>query len=74
MNIQTIVQNNVKRIRHEQERTQQEVADEAGIARAYLGRLETQGRNISIEVLERLADTLGVKPADLISEPKEEDA
>ncbi len=65
------VQTNVRRLRHDKGMTQEDLASDAGIARAYLGRLETQGRNISINVLDALAKALGVDPRDLL-EPEEE--
>jgi transcriptional regulator with XRE-family HTH domain len=67
------VQTNVRRLRHAKDMTQEDLASDAGIARAYLGRLETQGRNISINVLDALADALDVDPRDLLKPEKEWD-
>lgn len=45
--------------------TQEDLAYKVGISRAYMGYIE-QGRNMpSVEILEKIAKTLGVKISDL---------
>lgn len=67
-NLKEKVGNNIQEARKEQGLTQQQLAIESGISRAYLGRIETQGRNISIEVLAEFADALEMKMCDLLPE------
>ena len=51
----------IKRLRQMRQMTQQEVADKAGIGRAYMSRIEHGSRpNCGIEVMERIANAIGV--------------
>lgn len=61
-----ILQKKVRKYRKEGGLTQEELADKVGISRAYMGYIE-QGRNVpSLEVLEKIARVLRVKPSELI--------
>jgi transcriptional regulator with XRE-family HTH domain len=57
---------NVRRIRKEQGLSQEELADEVGLAVTYVGQVERAMRNPTLDVVERLARALGVKPLDLL--------
>lgn len=57
-----LVQYNVRRLRREQNLSQHELAIEAGITRAYLGRLESKGQNLTLDTVCALADALEVHP------------
>lgn len=46
--------------------SQEQLALDAGMKRAYLSDLERGTRNPSIRALERLANALGVEPAELV--------
>jgi transcriptional regulator with XRE-family HTH domain len=46
--------------------SQEKLALESGIARSYLGGVERGKRNIALVNICKLADTLGVSPADLM--------
>ena len=46
--------------------TQQQLADQAGISREYLGRLERGQHDPTLGTLERLAKALRVKARDLL--------
>lgn len=50
----------IKEIRTIKKLTQQELADQMGISRSYLGDLEKNRRNPSSETIEKLSETLGV--------------
>jgi putative transcriptional regulator len=52
--------------------TQSELADRAGVRQATISELETgKTRRVDLDILERLADALGVEPKDLIErQPK----
>ncbi len=47
------------------DRTQEDVADQAHIAREYLSKVESGHRNPSLDILARLAKALGVSLEDL---------
>lgn len=61
-----ILQKKIRKYRKEAGLTQEELADKVGIGRVYMGYIE-QGRSVpSLEVLEKIARVLKVKPSDLI--------
>lgn len=64
---QTFAQN-LRRVRHERGLSQEELADEAGLHRTYVGSVERGERNISIDNMECLSDALKVKLIDLLAE------
>src|SRR5262249_50792497 len=49
--------------------TQAELAEKVGTTAATVSRLETDAMTVSTDWLERLAEVLGVHPADLIERP-----
>ena len=49
--------------------SQERLALESGLARSYLGGVERGQRNIALLNIYRLAETLGVTPADLLGTP-----
>ena len=53
-------------LRKEKGWSQEKLSLEAEIARSYLGGVERGKRNISLINICKLAETLGVKPADLM--------
>lgn len=57
---------NLKRLRHEQELSQEKAAELADFHRTYVSQLERCITNISIDGLERLAAALGVDIVDLL--------
>lgn len=50
----------VREVRHERGWTQEQLAFEAGVKRAYLSEVENGQRNVSLDVVEKLAQALGV--------------
>ncbi len=60
------VAGNVKRIRSARGLSQQALADKVGIHRVYLAKIEGAVYSPSLEMLERLAKALKVKPGKLI--------
>ncbi len=57
---------NVKTIRAMRGMTQQALADKAQIHRVYLAQIEGGTRSPSLEMLERIAKALKVKPGKLL--------
>lgn len=58
---------NLVRIRGSVGLSQEQLADKAGFHRTYVGHLEQQKRNPSLENVEKLAQTLGVDVVDLLT-------
>lgn len=56
----------IKRIRERKKWTQERLAEEAGISRAYLARLETGRHDPPLSMLTKLAAALKVKVSRLV--------
>ncbi|WP_237152081.1 helix-turn-helix domain-containing protein [Oryzibacter oryziterrae] len=65
--ITKIVGENVRRAREAIGLSQEELGDKAGIDRTYVSGVERGVRNPTVKVLARLADALGVPPAQLLA-------
>lgn len=59
----------VREVRHERGWRQEQLAFEAGVKRAYLSEVENGQRNVSLDVVERLASTLEISANSLLLEP-----
>jgi putative transcriptional regulator len=57
----------LKRARERRGLTQQALADRLGVHQVTIARLETNARQPSMNMVERLARTLHVKPGDLLT-------
>lgn len=66
MDIRKQVGLNVRRIRHEKNWSQEELAFQSGIHQTYISGVESGKRNPTVTVLKRLADALGVSSATLL--------
>ncbi|MFQ3453243.1 helix-turn-helix transcriptional regulator [Bradyrhizobium sp. UFLA01-814] len=60
---------NVRRIRVNRGIPQDQLAYDAGIDRSYMGGLERQQANPTIDLLDRIAQTLGVDLSELFIRP-----
>lgn len=59
---------NIRYLRSEQKLSQEGLADLVGLHRTYVGSVERAERNVSLDNIERLAITLGIDIAKLLSE------
>ena len=57
---------NLRRTRHDKKLTQEELADRAGLSMRYVGSIERGDVSASVTVLGRIAEALGVEPAELL--------
>lgn len=67
--LQRIVGRNIRRLRRERGLSQEELADEIGVHRTFMGGIERGERNLTLQTFERLAQRLGVDPVSLLTEP-----
>ena len=65
--LQRVVDRNIRALRRARGLSQEELADELGVHRTYMGGLERGERNLTLRTLERLAVRLGVDPVSLLS-------
>lgn len=73
MNGKELVAWNIKRIRVRQGVSQERLAFDSGVDRSYLGGLERGVGNPTVDVLQRIADTLAVPIGDFFVVPKKGD-
>ena len=60
---------NVRQARKDKGWTQEQLAFEAGVKRAYLSEVENGQRNVSLDVVEKLAKALAISASSLLLEP-----
>lgn len=69
MNGRALVAWNLRRLRTDLGMSQERLAADAGIDRAYISELERAQGNASVDLLDRLADVLGVAVGELMRVP-----
>ena len=57
---------NLRRKRRDQQMTQEELAERAGLSARYVGAIERGDVSASVTVLGQIAEALGVEPGDLL--------
>lgn len=60
---------NLRRIRAERKLSQDDFAALVDVHRTYITHLEGEKRSPTIDIIERIADNLGIKPTSLLEEP-----
>jgi transcriptional regulator with XRE-family HTH domain len=66
--LQQTVGKNLRRLRQDRALSQEALADELGLHRTYIGGVERGERNLTLRTVERLAESLGVAPTDLLTD------
>lgn len=61
---------NLRRLRSERGISQERLAADAGVDRAYVSELERKKGNATVDLLDRLAEVLSVALAEFFREPK----
>jgi transcriptional regulator with XRE-family HTH domain len=69
MDLREVFAANLRRLRHEKGLSQDDLAYEAEVSRSYLSQLEKGAHYASLKIVAKLADALGVEPADLLKAP-----
>jgi transcriptional regulator with XRE-family HTH domain len=69
MQIREVLALNLRQLRHARGLSQEELAHRADIDRTYISALERCVYAASIDVVDRLAQVLGVEAADLLRRP-----
>ena len=64
---------NLRRLRHAKGISQEDLAYEADVNRTYLSKLEKGVSYPGLEIIAKLADALGVEPAELLMRPEKSD-
>jgi len=68
MRLRTIFARNLRRLRLEAGRSQEALADEAGLDRTYISALERELYSASLDTIERIADALKISADQLLSD------
>jgi transcriptional regulator with XRE-family HTH domain len=66
MDLNEIMAMNLRRKRHDQNMTQEELAERAGLSARYVGAIERGDVSASVTVLGQIAEALGIEPGDLL--------
>lgn len=66
MDLKHVLATNLRRIRHERDLTQEDVADLTGLSSRYVGSIERARVSASVTVLGKLAEALNVEASLLI--------
>jgi len=66
MDLREVFATNLRRFRHEKGISQEDLAHTADVNRSYVSKLEKGISYPGLEIIGKLADVLGVEPADLI--------
>ncbi len=69
MDLRDVFATNLRRLRNARKLSQDDLAYEAELSRSYLSQLEKGAFYASLNVVGRLADALGVEPAELLKLP-----
>ncbi len=66
MDLKEVMAVNLRRIRHDKQLTQEDLAGRSGLSARYIGAIERADVSASVTVLGQIADALGVEPAELV--------
>jgi transcriptional regulator with XRE-family HTH domain len=66
VDLKEIMAMNLRRKRHDQHMTQEELAERAGLSTRYVGAIERGDVSASVTVLGQIAEALGVEPGELL--------
>lgn len=70
MDLREVFATNLRRLRNAKGLSQDDLAYDANISRSYLSQLEKGGFYASLKIIEKLASTLDVEPAEFLKRQK----
>ncbi len=68
MDLKEVMATNLRRLRHDQRLTQEELAERAGLSSRYIGAIERADVSASVTVLGQIAEALGVEAGELLKQ------
>jgi transcriptional regulator with XRE-family HTH domain len=71
LGLNQVVATNLRQLRKGIGISQEDLAERCGLHRTYVGAIERSERNITLQTLEKLAESLDVSPHDLLKENKD---
>jgi transcriptional regulator with XRE-family HTH domain len=69
MDLRQLFATNLRRIRHQRKLSQEQLAHDAGIDRAYMSRVERAVTHVGLEIIGKLATVLRVDPSEFFQKP-----
>jgi len=69
MDLRELFATNLRRIRHERKLSQEQLAHDAEVDRAYMSRVERAVTYVGLEIIGKLATILEVDPAEFFRRP-----
>lgn len=69
MDLRQLFATNLRRIRHDRKLSQEALAHDSEVDRAYLSRVERALTYVGLEIIEKLAKVLDVDPAEFFRRP-----
>ena len=65
----TVFAKNLRRMRKEMGMSQEKLAELCDLHRTYIGMIERDEQNVSLDIVDKIASSLGVEPYILLQEP-----
>jgi transcriptional regulator with XRE-family HTH domain len=69
MDLRQLFATNLRRLRHDRKLSQEQLAHDAGVDRAYLSRVERAVTYVGLEIIEKLAPSWRSDPAEFFRRP-----
>jgi transcriptional regulator with XRE-family HTH domain len=69
MDLRQLFATNLRRIRHQRKLSQEGLAHDAGVDRAYMSRVERAVTFVGLEIIGKLSEVLEVDPAEFFRRP-----
>jgi transcriptional regulator with XRE-family HTH domain len=69
MDLRQLFAANLRRLRNDRKVSQEQLANDAEVDRAYLSRVERAVTYVGLEIIEKLAAVLEVEPAEFFRQP-----
>ena len=66
MDLKEVMAINLRRLRHDKQMTQEDLAERSGLSARYIGAIERAGVAASVTVLGQIAEALDVEPGQLL--------